>query len=68
MDLEIITLSQLGRERQILYDTYMWTLKKKNQKPKNKPTYLQNKNRLTDIENKLMITKGEKGGAEIIGV
>ena len=24
--------------------------------------YLQNRNRLTDIENKLMVTKGESGG------
>ena len=27
----------------------------------NKWTYLQNRNRLTDIENKLLLTKGEKG-------
>ena len=25
-------------------------------------TYLQNRNRLTDIENKLMVTEGERGG------
>ena len=25
-------------------------------------TYLQSTNRLTDIENKLMVTKGERGG------
>ena len=25
-------------------------------------TYLQTRNRLTDIENKLIVTKGEKGG------
>ena len=28
MGLEIITLSKSGRERQILYITYMWNLKK----------------------------------------
>ena len=43
------------RERQIPYDiTYMWNLKKWY-----KWTYLQSRNRLTDIENKLMVTKGE---------
>ena len=28
----------------------------------NKWTYFQNRNRLTDIESKLMVTKGERGG------
>ena len=28
-------------------------------------TYLQNRNRPTDIENKLMVTKGERGGRGI---
>ena len=43
------------RQRQILYDTtYMWNLKNY--------TYLQNRNRLTDIESKLMVTKGERWG------
>ena len=27
-----------------------------------KLTYLQNRNRVTDVENKLMVTKGESGG------
>ena len=50
--------SKSDRERQISYDTtYRQTLKKWN-----KWTYLQNRNRLTDIENKLMVTKGESGG------
>ena len=45
------------RGRQISYDiTYMWNLKKWY-----KWTYTQNINRLTDIENKLMATKGEGG-------
>ena len=35
----------------------MWNLKKWY-----KWTYLQNRNRLTDTENKLMATKGERGG------
>ena len=50
--------SQSDRERQIPYDiTYMWHLKKWY-----KWTYLQNRNRLTDIENKLMVARGETGG------
>ncbi len=52
------------RERQILYDfTYMWNLKTKtNEQTK------QNRNRLTDIGNKLMITRAGRGwGAGKIG-
>ena len=45
------------RERQISYDiAYMWNLKKWY-----KWTYLQNRNRVTDVENKLMVTKGDRG-------
>ena len=47
--------SKSDRERQISYDiTHMWNLKKKY-----KWTYIQNRNKSTDIENKLMVTKGE---------
>ena len=54
MDLEIIIISEV---RQISYDiAYMRNLKKWY-----KLTYLQNRNRLTDTENKLMVTKGERG-------
>ena len=43
-------------EKEILYDiTYMWNLKVGYNW-----AYLQNKKRLTDIENELMVTKGEK--------
>ena len=56
MNLEIIILREV-RERQILYSmTYMWNLEKEY-----KLTYLQNRNRLTDIENILMVDKGELG-------
>ena len=49
--------SKTDRERQISYGiTYMWHLKKWY-----KTTYLQNRSRLTDIENKLMVTKGKEG-------
>ena len=55
-DLEIIVLSQVSQQKKkkntISYHLYMelnkWC----------KSTYLQN--RLTDIENKLMVTKGER--------
>ena len=45
-------------DRQISYDiTYMCNLKKKLYKP----TYTQNRNRPADIENKLRVTKRERG-------
>ena len=57
MNLENVILKEV-RERQISYDiTYMWNLKKGY-----KGTYLQNQNRLTDVEHKFMTTRGE--GAE----
>ena len=47
--------SKSERERQIAFNiTYMWNLKKWC-----KWTYLQNRNRLRDIENKFMVAKGE---------
>ena len=46
--------SKSDREGKIPYGiTYMWNLKNW--------TYLQNRKRLTAIENKLMVTKGERG-------
>ena len=56
MDLEITVVRQSDNERQISYDiTYMWNLKKRH-----KRTYLQNRKRLTDFENKLTVTKGNR--------
>ena len=62
MDLEIVIHSKTGcytewsksdREGQISYViTYMWKLKKGY-----KWTYLQNGNRVTDVKNKLMVTR-----------
>ena len=51
------------RERQIPYNiTYMWNLKYDKMN-------LWNRSRLTDIENKLMVTKGERGwGRDKLGV
>ena len=46
------------RERQIPYNiTYMWNLKKKWYKW----TYLQNRNRVKNAENKHIVTKGGRG-------
>ena len=57
MDLDIVVLSQV-RERQISYDiTYTWNLKKRYVL-----TYLQNRNRLIDTENKFVVTKGDMRG------
>ena len=59
MDLEIFIRSEV-RQRQTSYDiTYMQNLIIKWPKQ----TYLQNRNRSTDIENKLMVSKGEGWGA-----
>ena len=56
--------SKSERERQIYAIAYMWNLKKWY-----KWTYLQNRNGLTDLENKPMVTKGEKwGGRAKLGV
>ena len=61
MDLEIIILSEVDWETQIPYIIYLWNLKKK----KKKSTYLQNRNRVTDTENKLMVIKGESEGNKL---
>ena len=51
MGLEIVILSKSDRERQISFLSYTWNLIKGY-----KRTYLQN--RVTDVENKLMVTRG----------
>ena len=48
--------SKSDRERQILYIAYMCNLRKGY-----KWTYLQNRNRVTDVENKFMVTQGKAG-------
>ena len=54
IDLQIFILSKPS-EKDKGYHLYVESIKKKY-----KWTYLQNRNRLTDIENKLMVTKGER--------
>ena len=57
---QIIILNELS-QRQISYDiTYMCSLLKMIQM-----SLLQRRNSLTDIENKLMVTKGGRNGGEI---
>ena len=64
MDLEIVILSEV-RERQISYDiTYMWNLKKKKWY---KWTYLQNRNRVTDIRTNLLLLKEKGEGRDELG-
>ena len=49
-----LTIWLANRERQMSYDiAYMWNLKKWY-----KWSYLQNRNRVTDVENKFMVTRG----------
>ena len=62
IDLEVIILSEVSQtEKDKYYDIIcMWNLKKLY-----KLTYLQNRNRLTDLGNKLMVTKGERWGEGI---
>ena len=55
MDLEIMLLSEVGQKENDRYHIYL------ESKIWHKWMYLQNRNRLTDIENKLMITKKERG-------
>ena len=55
--------SKSDRERHVsCYITYTWNLKRKIQ------TYLQNRNRVTDVGNKLMVTKGEGRRRDKLGV
>ena len=56
MELEIVVLSEVSQTRQIQYDiAYMWNLKKIEQMNSFKI-----RSRVTDVENKLMVTTGEK--------
>ena len=63
MDLEIIILSEVSQtERQVSYHWYVQFLKEWY-----KWTYLQNRKRLRDIENK-QVTKGERWGSDKLRV
>ena len=62
MDLGIIILSEVSQTEK---DKFMWYHLYVEYKKWYKWTYLQNRNRLTDIENKFMVTKGDSDGGEI---
>ena len=62
MDRETIILSEVSQPEKKINDiAYMWNIKQK----KNERTYLQNRNRSTDLENKLMVNKGEREGNKL---
>jgi len=63
MDLEITILSEVKSERERQTPYYHLHVQSRLQ---DKSTYPQNRNRLTDIENRLMVAKGEggRGGKE----
>ena len=56
MHTKIIILSEKVRKKKTILYHFMWNLKRWY-----KWTYLQSRNRLIDIENKLMVTKEESG-------
>ena len=58
MDLEIVILSEVS---QIEKDKYMILLICSILKKVYKWAYLQNRNKVADVENKLIVTKGERG-------
>ena len=61
MDLEIIILSEVSQTEK---DNIIWYHLYVESKKQYKWTYLQNRNRLTGIENKLTVTKGDSEGGE----
>ena len=65
MDLKTVIQSEVKpeREKQISYNNaYMWNLEKWY-----RWSYLQSRNGDTDLEDKCMDTKGERGGVEELG-
>ena len=64
MELEGMMLNEMSvRERQIPYDfTYMWNLRSKRTKHRDKKERSKPRNTRLTIENKLMVTRMEVGG------
>ena len=60
MDLEIVILSEVSQREKEKH--HMISLYVESKKKWYKWTYLQNRNRLTDLENKLVVTGGKGGG------
>ena len=66
IDLEIIILSEVSQKEKDKYHVYHLYVESKI---RYKWTYLQDRNRLIDIENKFMVTKGEeRWGRDKLGV
>ena len=65
MDLEIILLSIVSQTKTNIIQHHLYVESKTK---RYKWTYLQNRNRLTDIENNPMVTKGEGTGRDKLGV
>lgn len=63
MDLEHIMLSKISQTEKDKYlmMSHIWTQKEKQT---DEWMYIQNRNRLTDIENKLVVTRGESEAEE----
>ena len=59
MDLEIIILSEVSQKEKDRYHIYHLHVESEIW---HKWTYWQNRNRLIDLANKFMVTKGEGGG------
>ena len=59
MDLDIIILNKSEKEKYHVI-SHMWNLKMWN-----KWTYLENRNRLIDTDNKIMVTKVDSGGGGV---
>ena len=57
MDLEIIILSEVSQRKTNIIWHHLYVESKKND---TNETYLKNRNRLTNIENELMVAKGER--------
>ena len=62
MDLEIIILSEVSQTEKDKYHMIPLTCGIYKEKKRLKWAYFQNRKRLTDTENKLMVTKGERWG------
>ena len=66
MDLEMIILSEVSQAEKDKYHM-MWLICRILKK-RYRWTYLQSRNRLTNIENKLLVTKGKGGRGDKLGV
>ena len=61
MDLEIVTLSEVSQRK----TKSLWYHLFVGSKISYKWTYWQNRNRLIDVENKLLVTKGKRWGDKL---